>query len=111
MYNFTVPANLKAWIDLIVRPRVTHSGPPERKGLVIGKRCTILIASGGVYDGGLPAAASDYESGYLKRVLAFIGITDVEVVLAGGTIAVSLGSTTVDAIVDQFRSATLAAAR
>ena len=111
MYNFTVPANLKAWIDLIVRPRVTHSGPPERKGLVTGKRCTVLIASGGVYDEGLPAAASDYESGYLKRVLAFIGITDVDVVLAGGTIAVSLGSTSVEAIVDQFRPAALAAAR
>jgi FMN-dependent NADH-azoreductase len=63
MYNFTVPANLKAWIDLIVRPRVTHSGPPDRKGLVTGKRCTIIIASGGVYDEGLPSAASDYESG------------------------------------------------
>jgi FMN-dependent NADH-azoreductase len=50
MYNFTVPANLKAWIDLIVRPRVTHSGPPERKGLVIGKTCKIIIASGGTYD-------------------------------------------------------------
>jgi FMN-dependent NADH-azoreductase len=111
MYNFTVPANLKAWIDLIVRPRVTHSGPPDRKGLVTGKRCSILIASGGVYDEGLPAAASDYESGYLRRILAFIGITDVRVVLAGGTIAVSLGSTTVDALVDQFRPAALEAAR
>jgi FMN-dependent NADH-azoreductase len=111
MYNFTVPANLKAWIDLIVRPRVTHSGPPDRTGLVTGKCCTVLIASGGVYDEGLPAAASDYESGYLKRVLAFIGITDVRVVLAGGTIAVSFGSTTVKEIVDQFRPAALAAAR
>ena len=111
MYNFTVPATLKAWIDLIVRPRVTHSGPPERKGLVTGKRCTILIASGGIYDGGLPAAASDYESGYLRRILGFIGITDVEVVLAGGTASVAFGSTTVEELVDQFRPAVLAAAR
>jgi FMN-dependent NADH-azoreductase len=86
MYNFTVPANLKAWIDLIVRPRVTHSGPPERKGLVVGKTCKIIIASGGIYDEGLPASASDHESGYLKRILAFIGITDVEVILAGGPV-------------------------
>jgi len=111
MYNFTVPANLKAWIDLVVRPRVTHSGPPERKGLVVGKRCTILIASGGVYDEGLPAAASDYESGYLKRILGFIGITDVEVIRAGGTAAVAFGSTTVDELVAQFRPAVLEAAR
>ena len=111
MYNFTVPANLKAWIDLIVRPRVTHSGPPERKGLVTGKTCKIIIASGGTYDFGLPAAASDYESGYLKRILAFIGITEVEVILAGGTAAVAFGSATVEDIAAQFRPAVLAAAR
>jgi FMN-dependent NADH-azoreductase len=111
MYNFTVPANLKAWIDLIVRPRVTHSGPPERKGLVVGKTCKIIIASGGTYDEGLPSTASDYESGYLKRILAFIGITDVEVILAGGTAAVFLGSTTVEGLAAQYRPAVLAATR
>jgi FMN-dependent NADH-azoreductase len=111
MYNFTVPANLKAWIDLIVRPRVTHSGPPERKGLVVGKTCKIIIASGGIYDQGLPASASDYESGYLKRILAFIGIIDVEVILAGGTAAVSFGSTTVEELAAQFRPAVLASTR
>jgi FMN-dependent NADH-azoreductase len=111
MYNFTVPANLKAWIDLIVRPRVTHSGPPERKGLVLGKTCKIIIASGGTYDEGLPAAASDHESGYLKRILAFIGITQVEVILAGGTAAVAFGSTTVEELAAQFRPAVLAATR
>lgn len=111
MYNFTVPANLKAWIDLVVRPRVTHSGPPERKGLVLGKRCTLLIASGGTYDPGLPAAASDYESGYLRRILSFIGITDVEVVLAGGTAAVAFGTATLEQLTQQFLPAVLAAAR
>jgi len=111
MYNFTVPANLKAWIDLIVRPRLTHSGPPDRKGLVTGKVCKIIIASGGVYDEGLPAAASDYESGYLKRILAFIGITDVEVILAGGTAAVAFGSTTLEEITAQFRPSVLAGVR
>lgn len=111
MYNFTVPANLKAWIDLIVRPRVTHSGPPERKGLVTGKRCTIIIASGGVYDEGLPAAASDYESGYLKRILSFIGISDVEFVMAGGTAAASFGSTTLEELSLRFRPAVLAMAQ
>ena len=111
MYNFTVPATLKSWIDMIVRPKATHSGPPDREGLVTGKRCTIIIASGGVYDAGLPAAASDYESGYLRRILGFIGITDVEIVLAGGTAAVSFGATTADKLALQFRPAVLAAAR
>jgi FMN-dependent NADH-azoreductase len=111
MHTFAVPANLKAWIDLIARPRVTHSGPPDRKGLVVGKTCKIIIASGGTYDEGLPAAASDYESGYLKRVLAFIGITDVEVILAGGTAAVASGSTTAEEFTARFRPSVLAAAR
>jgi FMN-dependent NADH-azoreductase len=111
MYNFTVPANLKAWIDLIVRPRVTHTGPPDRRGLVVGKTCKIIIASGGTYDEGLPAAASDYESGYLKRILAFIGITEVEVILAGGTAAVAFGSTTAEEFTAQFRPSILSAAR
>lgn len=110
MYNFTVPARLKAWIDLVVRPRVTHSGPPDRRGLVVGKRCTVIIASGGVYDEGTPAVASDYESGYLKRILGFIGITEVEVIGAGGTAAVAFGSTSLDELVAQFRPAVLAAA-
>jgi FMN-dependent NADH-azoreductase len=108
MYNFTVPANLKAWIDLIVRPRVTHSGPPERKGLVTGKRCTIIIASGGIYDAGLPAAASDYESSYLRRILGFIGMTEIEFVLAGGTASVAFGATTQEELTLQFRPAVLA---
>ena len=46
-FSFQPPANLKAWIDLIVRPRVTRSGPPERKGLVIGKTFKIIIVLGG----------------------------------------------------------------
>ncbi len=110
MYNFTVPANLKAWIDLVVRPRVTHSGPPERKGLVTGKTCKIIIASGGAYDQGLPAAASDHETGYLRRVLAFIGITEVEIILAGGTAAVSFGTTSREDLIAKYRPAVRVAA-
>ena len=108
MYNFAVPANLKAWIDMVVRPRVTHTGPPARTGLVTGKRCKIVIASGGSYDAGLPAAASDYESGYLRRILGFIGITDIEVILAGGSAAIALGSATVEQLAAQYRPSVLA---
>ena len=89
---------------------MTHTGPPDRKGLVIGKCCKIIIAAGGHYDEGTPAAASDYESSYLKRVLAFIGITDVEVVLAGGTVAVSLGQTSLADLASKVRPSVLALA-
>jgi FMN-dependent NADH-azoreductase len=111
MYNFTVPASLKAWIDLVVRPRVTHSGPPERKGLVTGKICTVIVASGGIYDEGLPSAASDFETGYLKRILGFIGITELEIIRAGGTAAVAFGPTTLNELTAQYRPAVIAAVR
>ena len=78
--------------------------------MVVGKTCKIIIASGGTYDEGLPAAASDCESGYLKHVLAFIGITEVEIILAGGTAAVVFGATTAEDFTAQIRPAVLAAA-
>ena len=111
MFNYTVPANLKAWIDLIVIPTITHTGPPERKGLVTGKRCTVIVASGGVYEEGRPEAALDFVSGYLKRILGFIGITEVNVVRAGGSILIASGSTTIEEHLAQFRPAVLALAR
>lgn len=79
VYNFSVPANLKAWIDLVARAGVTFSytenGP---EGLLEGKRAILAVASGGV------AVGSDYDfaTGYMRHVLGFIGITDVEIVAA-----------------------------
>lgn len=79
IYNFAVPAALKAWIDLIARARKTFqytaTGP---EGLLTGKKAFILIASGGTEVG----SDIDFASGYLKHVLAFVGITDVTVIAA-----------------------------
>jgi len=79
IYNFSVPAALKAWIDLIARARVTfrytEAGP---EGLLAGKRAVIAVASGGVSVG----SAADFATPYLKHALAFVGITDVEIVSA-----------------------------
>lgn len=81
IYNFAIPASLKAWIDLIARARrtfrYTESGP---EGLLTGKRAFVVFASGGVPLG----SAVDFASGYLKHVLAFVGITDVTFVAADG---------------------------
>ena len=83
IYNFGVPAALKAWIDQIARAGVTfsytESGPV---GLLTGKRAVVVVASGGV------ALGSDYDfaSGYLRHVLGFIGITDVTFVGADALI-------------------------
>jgi FMN-dependent NADH-azoreductase len=79
IYNFGVPAALKAWVDLVARAGVTFKyseyGP---KGLLEGKRAIVAVASGGTEAG----SEIDFATGYIRHVLAFIGITDVEFVTA-----------------------------
>lgn len=79
IYNFGVPAALKAWIDLVARAgltfRYSDTGPV---GLLTGKRAIIAIASGGTAVG----SEIDFASGYLRHMLGFLGITEVEVVAA-----------------------------
>src|SRR5512139_85237 len=79
IYNFGVPASLKAWIDQIARARVTfrytEQGP---QGLLAGKKVFILTATGGTEVG----SAIDFATPWLKFVLGFLGITDVEVIAA-----------------------------
>lgn len=84
MYNFTIPTQLKAWIDRILIAgrtfRYTENGP---EGLAGGKRVIIASSRGGIYSQG-PAAAVDFQETYLKHVFGFIGIHDVEFVRAEG---------------------------
>jgi|AGTN01.3.fsa_nt_gi Acyl carrier protein phosphodiesterase len=85
MYNFTVPAVLKGWIDLIVRPGLTYSfagGFPQ--GLLKNKKAVIVTASGSDYS--QPQMKSfDYLEPYLRAILGFIGITEVTFVKSHGT--------------------------
>ena len=84
MYNFTLPTQLKAWIDRIVVAgktfRYTETGP---EGLASGKRVIIALARGGIYSGTSPAAALEHLETYLKGVFNFIGI-EPEFVIAEG---------------------------
>lgn len=79
IYNFGVPATLKAWIDLIARAgvtfRYTEAGP---EGLLTGKRAIVAVASGGTETG----SPLDFATGYLRHILGFVGITDVSFVSA-----------------------------
>ena len=84
MINFTIPSNLKAWIDYVARAgrtfRYSEKGP---EGLVKGKQVILVAARGGVYaDAG---KALDFQLPYLKSVLGFLGITDIEVLEVEGT--------------------------
>lgn len=79
IYNFGVPAALKAWIDQVARAGVTFRyseyGP---KGLLEGKRAIVAVASGGTEAG----SDIDFATGFIRHILAFIGITDVIFVTA-----------------------------
>ena len=94
MYNFAVPAALKAYIDHIVRVGVTVTA--DNKGLLTGKSADILLASGGDFSPGSPVAKYDQTTGYLRQVLAWIGITDVNIVLAGRAVAGTFGEFAVE---------------
>jgi FMN-dependent NADH-azoreductase len=84
MINFTIPSTLKTWIDYIARAGRTfsysESGP---KGLVTGKRVFLVVARGGIYSG--DKRQFDFQLPYLLYVLAFLGMTDVEVIEVEGT--------------------------
>lgn len=79
VYNFSVPAAFKAWIDLVARVgltfRYTETGP---EGLLTGKRAIVAVASGGTPVG----SEADFATGYLRHMLGFLGITEVEFIAA-----------------------------
>ena len=87
MYNFSIPAVLKLWIDQIVRLGKTfayENGAPA--GLLGNKKATFIVASGAVYDEGSPYAVMNFVEPYLRSVFGFIGLTDASFINAGGTI-------------------------
>ena len=82
VYNFSIPASLKAWIDMIARARLTFrytdNGPV---GMLTGKKAYLVVATGGVTVG----SAMDFATPYLRHALSFVGITDVEIIAADKT--------------------------
>ncbi|MHB8215060.1 MAG: FMN-dependent NADH-azoreductase [Candidatus Sulfotelmatobacter sp.] len=78
MYNFTISAPLKAWIDQIVRVgRTVLFGQKGPRGVLTGKKVVVVTSRGGAYRAGTPTATYDYQEQYLRHILAFIGLTDV----------------------------------
>ena len=77
IYNFSVPAALKAWIDLICREKITFIYENDRaRGLLANKRATVIITSSGT----IADTDVDYASNYIQHILEFIGILDVSVI-------------------------------
>lgn len=103
MVNFSIPSTLKAWLDYIARPGRTFSyseaGP---KGLVTGKHVVLIAASGGIYADKRPL---DFQVPYLKHVLGFLGMTEVEVLDVGGTaFGVDVAAKAVEAATQQMQA-------
>ncbi|MBB4954545.1 FMN-dependent NADH-azoreductase [Agrobacterium vitis] len=83
-YNFGIPSQLKAWVDRVCAVGKTFKyGANGPEGLCGGKRVILAISRGGVYSSG-PAAALEHAETYLRGVFGFLGITNVEVVIAEG---------------------------
>lgn len=85
MYNFGIPSQLKAWIDRIVVAgrtfQYTDAGP---RGLARGKKVIIVSSRGGIYEAGTQASGLDFQETYLRTVLRFLGIEDIEFIRAEG---------------------------
>ena len=85
MYNFGIPSQLKAWIDRIaVAGKTFRYGAAGPEGLAGNKRVIVAISRGGLYGPGMPAAAFEHVESYLRGVFGFIGVTDLEIVVAEG---------------------------
>lgn len=85
LYNFSIPSQLKAWIDRIAQPgrtfTYTDKGP---KGLAGGKTVIVVVTRGGVYSTSEGGRAMEHQESYLQTIFGFLGITDVRFVRAEG---------------------------
>jgi FMN-dependent NADH-azoreductase len=78
MYNFAIPAPLKAWIDQVVRVgKTVHFAASGPQGILKGKKVYVVTSRGGAFRPGTPTERFDYQEPYLRHILAFIGLTDV----------------------------------
>jgi FMN-dependent NADH-azoreductase len=85
MYNFTIPSQLKAWIDrIVVAGKTFRYGAAGPEGLAGDKRVIFAIARGGFYGEGAPAAALEHLESYLRGVFGFMGVSAPEFIIAEG---------------------------
>ena len=95
MYNFTIPSQLKAWIDrIVVAGKTFKYGPQGAEGLAGNKRVIIAVSRGGFYGAGTPAAVGEHLETYLRWVFGFIGIPNPEIIAADGLAMVAAANAT-----------------
>jgi FMN-dependent NADH-azoreductase len=85
MYNFTIPSQLKAWIDrIVVSGKTFKYSAAGAEGLAGSKRVIVAISRGGFYGAGTPAAVGEHLETYLRFVFGFIGVKNPEFIFADG---------------------------
>ena len=99
MYNFTIPAALKSWIDYVVRPDLTFELAPSWRGLLGDKLTRVLIAARDVYPHG---SDDDQITPVLRRAFAFMGVRDLRSLLIGGSLGVNRGEVRLDDHIARF---------
>jgi FMN-dependent NADH-azoreductase len=102
MYNFTIPAVLKSWIDYVVRPGYTFRLATGWPGMLANKKAKLIVVSRDSYDAGEPSEADDHVTPVLRKALSFIGIHDVDLVRAGGSLAVNLGKVRIEDHLERY---------
>ena len=111
LYNFSIPSQLKAWIDRLAQAgrtfRYTAEGPD---GLAKGKTVVAVLSRGGIYSTSEAGQAMEHQETYLKTIFGFFGITDVRVVRAEGTdLSADSRSTALQTATQQIEEAVSAA--
>ncbi len=85
MYNFTIPSQLKSWVDrLVVAGKTFHYTETGPVGLAGGKRVILALSRGGFYGPGKPAAPLEHQESYLRGTFGFMGLPNAEVIVAEG---------------------------
>jgi FMN-dependent NADH-azoreductase len=110
MYNFTIPAVLKSWIDYVVRPGFTFRLAPGWPGMLENKKAKLIVVSRDSYNPGEPLESADQVTPVLRQALGFMGIHDVSVVRAGGSLQVNLGKVRLEDHLTEYDSAIAEAA-
>jgi len=109
MYNFTISAPLKGWIDQIVRiGRTVLYGPNGPDGVLKRKKVVVLTSRGGAFRPGTPTAQYDHQEPYLRHILGFIGLTDVTFIHAENQKPGELAEPSRAAAVEQLQQAAVA---
>ncbi len=106
MYNFSISAPLKAWIDQVVRFGQTWTVNGSRpEGLLEGKKVVVLTSRGGACRQGTPTASFDFQEPYLRHVLGFIVLTDVTFIHAENQKPGELAAPALAAAIEQLQVA------